>query len=110
MSDYSIIQIHTAAPAKPALGLPCNGCGVCCAAAPCPVSALFLNHTDGACPALIWEEQSLKYRCGMILSPSYYCRWLPASFNRFTTKLMRRWIALDVGCDSEAQAIHLASD
>jgi len=36
------IAIHAAAPAKPALGEPCNGCGVCCAAEPCPVGMFAL--------------------------------------------------------------------
>jgi len=103
MSDYSIIQIHISAPAKPALGLPCNGCGVCCAAAPCPVSAFFLKHKEGACPALIWEKQEFKYRCGMVLAPSSSCHWLPAILDRYASMFMRRWIALDVGCDSEVE-------
>jgi len=35
-----VILIHPEAPAKPPLGAPCNGCGVCCLAEPCPVGVL----------------------------------------------------------------------
>ncbi|TDK66663.1 hypothetical protein E2I14_09430 [Sapientia aquatica] len=103
MSDYSVILIHKHAPAKPMLGAPCNGCGVCCASAPCPVSAFLLKHREGGCCALVWDQTTRQYRCGMLLTPSHYCGWLPKSLNTVTSKLIRRWIAVGVGCDSEAQ-------
>jgi len=101
MSDYPTIRIHSGAPPKPAIGKPCNGCGICCLAAPCPVSALLLSHREHACPALIWEEPQRLYRCGMLIAPSRYWRWLPLRLNRPFIFLVRRWLALDIGCDSD---------
>jgi len=101
MTDYPTIRIHAGAPIKPAVGQPCNGCGICCLAEPCPVSALLLSHQKDACPALVWEEQHHLYRCGMLIAPSNFWRWLPALFNRPFIYLVRRWLALDIGCDAD---------
>ena len=68
--------------------------------APCPVSRLLLAHTEGACPALIWQDDAQLYRCGMLRSPARYIRWLPQRFDRPLIGLVRRWLALDIGCDS----------
>jgi len=103
MTDYPVIRIHPAAPDKPAFGAPCNGCGVCCLAAPCPVSAALLRHRENACPALVWQEQGQLYRCGMLQHPAQYCRWLPKMFERTVIVLVRRWLALDIGCDSSLE-------
>lgn len=56
MPVQQIITIHADAPAKPALGQACNGCGVCCAAEPCPVSLALLWPHQAPCRALIWSE------------------------------------------------------
>ena len=37
---HAVIYLHPAAPAKPAVGAACNGCGVCCAWQPCPLGML----------------------------------------------------------------------
>ena len=66
MARQQVIHIHPAAPAKPALGAPCNGCGVCCLAEPCPLGQVISRKRRGACDALRWDEVQAVYRCGAI--------------------------------------------
>ena len=61
-----VIHIHPLAPAKPAFGAACNGCGVCCLSQPCPVGMLVSRRRSGACDALRWDESATIYRCGLI--------------------------------------------
>jgi hypothetical protein len=96
-----IIHIHEQAPAKPTLGAPCNGCGVCCAAEPCPVSLALLWPHTAPCKALQWHEENKHYRCGMVVTPSRYIKWLPKRFNQTASKVFKRWIAADTLCDSD---------
>lgn len=103
--DELFIEIHPAAPPKPALGVACNGCGVCCAALPCPVSHLLLGHRSGACPALQWQESGRRYVCGMVLAPASYLRWLPQRLNAFAGRRFARWIAVGAGCDFDAEEV-----
>ncbi|UTH75213.1 hypothetical protein [Chromobacterium sp. IIBBL 290-4] len=95
-----MIWLQAAAPAKPAPGQPCNGCGVCCAAAPCPLSRLLLGHKTGPCPALKWETPH--YRCGLIMHPRSHLRRLPAWLELGFRRLARRYLAIGAGCDSLA--------
>lgn len=88
------IRLHRDAPAKPAVGVACNGCGICCSIAPCPLSRWLLGHRDGPCPSLIWRGG--RYACGLLVEPTGFARWLP----RF---LVRRWIAAGIGCDCDAE-------
>ena len=82
-----VIQIHPDAPPKPALGQPCNGCGVCCLAEPCPLGVLLSRRTTGSCVAVNW--QGSRYVCGALAKNPHGLRgWL-----------MRRWIAAGIGCD-----------
>ena len=78
------IRLHRDAPTKPALAAPCNGCGVCCAAEPCP--------------ALEWHDD--RYRCGLLARPRHYLPWLPARWNDLARRLLGRWLAAGKGCDS----------
>jgi len=103
MAQHPTIRIHAAASDKPAVGAPCNGCGICCLAAPCPVSRLLLKHTENACPALVWQDDTLLYRCGMLQSPARYVRWLPGRLDGLFIGLVRRWLALNIGCDSDIE-------
>jgi hypothetical protein len=99
-SDSQVIQIHPEAPAKPALGAPCNGCGVCCLVEPCPLGQVISGKRSGACDALRWDEAALVYRCGVLSDTAGLLgpRW------RWTTPvvrwLARRWIAAGKGCDA----------
>lgn len=104
-ADESFIAIHAAAPPKAALGAPCNGCGVCCAALPCPLSRLLLGHRHGACPALTWEGAARRYVCGMVTQPARFLRWLPRRWSAFAGRRCARWIAAGRGCDSVIEVL-----
>jgi hypothetical protein len=99
-----IIFLHQAAPPKPAVGQPCNGCGVCCAAETCPVARVFLLQWRGACRALTWNDAEQHYRCGLLESPQAYLRGWPAWLEVWVRRGVRRWIAVGVGCDSVVEA------
>jgi len=85
------IAIHADAPAKPALGADCNGCGVCCLSEPCPLGALASRRRHGACDALRWNASDRRYRCALAAGRSPLAA------------LARRWIAAGRGCDSDAK-------
>ena len=85
-----VIRIHTAAPAKPAPGAACNGCGVCCLAEPCPLGMLVSRRRRGACAAVEWDGQ--RYRCGVLTTARGWRR-----------RLVARWIGAGPGCDSGAE-------
>ncbi|MCF8197986.1 MAG: hypothetical protein K9J42_04420 [Sulfuritalea sp.] len=110
LADKSFITIHPAAPPKPALGDACNGCGVCCAAEPCPLSRLLLGHRTGSCPALLWRESEHRYFCGLVASPSNFLRWLPRFTQAWFGRLSRRWISTGSGCDFDAEVSDVATD
>jgi len=95
-----VIRLHPAAPAKPAETAPCNGCGVCCAAEPCPVGVLLSGRRSGACTALTWSEQAGLYRCGLVADPRAVLPRLPAALAPAVSRLARRWISAASGCDS----------
>ena len=99
------ISLHRAAPPKAAMGAPCNGCGVCCAAEPCPVSYWLLGHRDGACPALAWRDGAGRYFCRMVLAPGAHLPWVPLPLQALFGRVCRRWIAADLGCDSDIEAL-----
>ena len=102
MSDQ-IIQIHPEAPSKPALGAPCNGCGVCCLAEPCPLGQVISRKRSGACDALRWSEANMVYRCGVLTDTEAVLgprgRWAAPLLRRWAV----RWIAAGVGCDASLQ-------
>lgn len=95
------IALCREAPKKPAWGAPCNGCGVCCAGWPCPLSRLLFGHRQGACPALVWREG--RYHCGLLRTPRRHLRWLPAGGEAMARRLIRRWIGAGRGCDCDAE-------
>lgn len=102
---HAVIHLHPAAPAKPAEGDACNGCGVCCASEPCPAGMLVSRRRHGACDALRWQEGGGLYRCGLIAAPQAF---LPNAL-RWAAPLLARWarraVAASRGCDSTAEAI-----
>lgn len=93
-----IIHIQPEAPAKPAVGQPCNGCGLCCLAEPCPVGVVLSRRRHGACVALQWLPMERRYSCGVM-------RWQGQSaMTRLLERPLRAWmarmIAAGQGCDA----------
>jgi hypothetical protein len=101
-----VILLQPLAPAKPAPGEPCNGCGVCCAAEPCPLGQVLSRRRTGECVALHWRQAGGRYGCGVLDEPG---RWLPILPSRWARALARRWIAAGQGCDSDLEAGPMAS-
>ena len=102
-TDHQVIWLQPEAPLKPKAGQICNGCGVCCAASPCPVSRLFLFQWRGSCRALEWHAEASQYRCGMLLRPAHYVSILPTVLEPAFQRWVRRSIAADVACDSSVE-------
>jgi len=96
-----IITIHALAPQKPPLGAVCNGCGICCAAEPCPVSLALLWPHQAPCRALMWSDTAQRYWCGMVSEPARFLRWLPPNMNAAASRLFKRWIAANTACDAD---------
>ncbi len=103
--SHRTIHIEPAAPSKPVAGAPCNGCGVCCLAEPCPLGQLLSGRRRGACTALRWEGGL--YRCGALSAPqAVLAQGLPRGLRALAgplalllVPLARRWIAAGHGCD-----------
>jgi hypothetical protein len=95
-----VIHIHPEAPAQPVEGAPCNGCGVCCLAEPCPLGRLISRKRVGACDALRWDGAQRLYRCGAISDAEGVlgARWRWAA--PLLRRLALRWIAAGIGCDA----------
>lgn len=88
------ILIHPTAPPKPALGAPCNGCGLCCLLEPCPLGMLVSRKRTGACVLLRWSDAEGRYLCGAMADAPR--GW----WGRLRQRLARRWIAAGVRCDA----------
>lgn len=99
-SDRQVIHLATSAPVKPLPGEPCNGCGVCCAANPCPVARIIFLQWRGPCRALRWNWGERRYHCGLLSTRRPWQHRLPPSAVAMAHKLVRRWIAVGTGCDS----------
>lgn len=101
-----VIHIHPEAPPKPALGEPCNGCGVCCLAEPCPLGMLLSARRRGACAALRWDGAACRYVCGAVSEPAAVLPRLLQPLGRVAAPLLarlaRRWIAAGTGCDPKS--------
>lgn len=96
-----IIELHAEAPAKPAIGAPCNGCGVCCVLETCPLAMLRFLKRRGPCPALEWSAEEARYACGLLNHPENYLP-LPAAARNPARRFFARSIAAGKGCDSNA--------
>lgn len=62
---------------KPAIGAPCNGCGLCCKATVCGAGSVLMGlvkefgqRAPGPCPALLQEGDG--YTCGIMNRPHNY--------------------------------------
>lgn len=96
----TVVWLHPEAPAKPAEGAPCNGCGLCCLAEPCPLGVLVSRRRRGACVALRWSDVDQRYWCGMVADPAGVTGLTHPWAVRAMSALARRWIASGVGCDA----------
>ncbi len=94
------VWLRPDAPAKSALGAACNGCGVCCAAEPCPLGMWLSRRRSGACRALAWEASRGRYVCGALAEPA---RWMPVLPPAWARWLVARWIGAARGCDSDLE-------
>ena len=90
---HQVIHIHPEAPPKPPEGQPCNGCGVCCLAEPCPVGMLVSRRRHGACKALTWVNPESRYRCGL-LTPRH------TGWRGWLQRWAARMISAGSGCDA----------
>ena len=81
------LWIEPLAPAKPAPGQPCNGCGVCCLSETCPLGLLLSARRQGPCRVLRWDAAERQYRCGALAAAP------------LLAPLVRRWIGAGIGCD-----------
>ena len=108
---HTTIPIHPLAPAKVALGAACNGCGVCCLFAPCPLGMLLSRRRSGACDALLWDAGLTQYRCGAITAAREVVvqalprglRGLAPALAPVLRRVGLRWIAAGIGCDSNLE-------
>jgi hypothetical protein len=101
--DEQVVWLHPQAPPKPAPGAACNGCGLCCAAEPCPLGVVLTRRWRGRCAALQWDEPGRRHRCGALAEPRRHLRllrWLPLPVLQ---RVVRRWIAAGAGCDSSLE-------
>ncbi len=105
MKAIHTIAIHPLAPEKPKFGQPCNGCGICCLAEPCPLAHVYLWQFRGSCRALVWQAEQQRYACGMLLYPERFVRLLPARLAPYLKPWFARRIAAGVGCDSSDELL-----
>jgi len=101
---HPVVWLHPQAPPKPTEGAPCNGCGLCYLAEPCPLGVLVSRRRTGACAALRWSEGGQRYLCGMVAEPGVVTGWNRPWAVRLQRALAQRWIAAGVGCDAALQA------
>lgn len=92
----TVIHLHREAPPKPAVGDPCNGCGLCCATEPCPIGAVLSLRRSGRCDALEWDDAGARYRCGLLVRAG--------RAGRASERLVARWIAAGTACDARLEA------
>jgi len=100
-SGRRTVWLQPEAPPKPAPGAPCNGCGLCCLAEPCPLGVLLSRRRRGPCAALRWDTAARQYRCSAITEAP------PGAWGALSRALARRWIAAGQGCDADLQALSL---
>ena len=98
-SDPIVIHLHLKAPSKPARDKPCNGCGVCCTYAPCPVGVLVSKRTTGACAALLWSDRELRYHCGVLTDPEGVTGLKSKPLQALVVRIAHRMISAGSGCD-----------
>lgn len=104
---HQVIHIHPEAPPKPPEGAPCNGCGVCCLAEPCPVGVLVSRKRHGACDLLRWSDAQGRYVCGLLVDAHEASTGGGARPAVLWRRLWRAWarrlISAGSGCDASLE-------
>ena len=106
---HQVIHIHPDAPVKPPEGAPCNGCGVCCLLAPCPVGMVVSRSRRGPCAALVWSDAARRYHCGLMLSAGAgqtdlaSVPWWQRPVRALALLWVRRVISAGSGCDASLE-------
>lgn len=95
---------HVNAPPKPPVASPCNGCGLCCLAEPCPLGMLYSRRTTGPCVKLRWDDGTGRYVCGVLQDAERAVQRCSNGLTRGWRALVRRWIAASMGCDADGIA------
>jgi hypothetical protein len=96
---HRVIHIEARAPHKPAVGAPCNGCGVCCLAEPCPLGAVLSGRRHGSCEWVRWDTVDGRYRCSAADDAAERLPRLLRPAAPALQALARRWISSGSGCD-----------
>ena len=109
-TERTVVWVQREAPAKPAWGAPCNGCGLCCLSAPCPLGMLVTRRRTGPCQALRWDGDQQRHLCGLIASPSEVTGWKAAWMLGVLQAVVHRQIAAGTGCDASIDAIRVGED
>ncbi len=84
-------------PRKPAEGQSCNGCGLCCAIALCPLAVELLEAAKAPCPAMEFAEG--RFWCGLARRPSRYLG-TPRFSDRLLGPMIRTALDIGEGCDA----------
>jgi len=64
---------------------------------------VFLFQRTGRCRALIWQDASQRYICGMVTAPDRYSLFIPKLLSNVMGRIFLRRIASGIGCDSEIE-------
>lgn len=106
-----VVHLQPTAPPKPAEGEPCNGCGVCCLAEPCPAGIVATRSTRGPCAVLRWDEDRGLYRCGLLAhADDARDGRIAAVLGTTWVALARRWIGAGRGCDCSLEVTPAVPD
>lgn len=84
-------------PRKPAEGEACNGCGLCCAVALCPLAVEFLDAAAAPCPAMEFADG--RFWCGLARHPSRYLGTPPFT-DRLLAPMIHAELTIGGGCDA----------
>lgn len=64
------------------------------------MAMLFLRQFSGHCRALLWQEETNRYVCGLVVCPERYVSLIPARWRERFGRWISSRIATGKGCDS----------
>jgi hypothetical protein len=65
----------------------------------------FLFQFKGECRALLWQEDKLRYVCGMVVFPDRYVHLIPQRLRSIFGRFFTSRIASGAGCDFAAELV-----